>query len=100
MSAAYRIEQAARIALGADQRFLLGGLVDAESIIAGSAFTVALASLTPCYGEYWEEIDQFVTRNSHLNGHRFQGEDDPDLQALQADFYETLESIGVLPSRE
>ncbi|MED4779460.1 hypothetical protein [Brevibacillus choshinensis] len=100
MSSALRIENAARIALGSDERFLLGGLVDASSIVVGSALTVALASLTPSYGEWRSVIDAFAERNSHLNGRRFQGDNDPDLQAFASDFIATLRHIGVLQTRD
>jgi hypothetical protein len=43
MDEALRIELAARTALGFEETMLLGGIVNAGSIIAGKAFTVAIA---------------------------------------------------------
>lgn len=65
-----------RTALGVDDRFLLGGLVDDGSILAGSAFRVALAALTPSYGEWRDAVEAFANRNSHLDGHRFTNDDE------------------------
>ncbi|MGU3473114.1 hypothetical protein ACLBWT_18450 [Paenibacillus sp. D51F] len=91
---ALRIEHGVRTALGVDDRFLLGGLVDAGSILAGSAFTVALAALTPSYGEWREAVEAFASRNSHLVGHRFTNDD--EIRSFTQDFIQTLQHVGVL----
>jgi hypothetical protein len=74
-------------------------IVDAQSVMVGNAFTVALASLTTRYGEYRSVIDEFANRNSHLSSHRFSNDSDEDLRAFADDFIDVLIEVGILESR-